>query len=239
VDFLESGTKISSRPASLAQRMRERTAGLHVQAERSGILAAIVSGHATTSDYALYLRNLHPAYHALEQALLRQRGRPGFSYLARPSLHRGEPIAADLEQLAGPSWRVVLPLLPAGERYAARVARAGSDGGELLIGHAYTRFLADLSGGQILRRCLVRLFGADFGATAFTEFPSIASIDEFAAGLRVALNEAGASVGDADHLVEEAAVAFEMNIEVSEEVATFCRHTSRGMPGATSGARQS
>jgi heme oxygenase len=210
----------ASSTASLISRMRDRTADLHREAERSGVLASILAGNATKPCYALYLRNLLPAYQQMESALQRHRDRPGFDYLAQPSLHRVGAILYDLDRLTGPDWPADLALLPAGNRYAARVAWAG-DGGELLIAHAYVRYLGDLSGGQILRKCLFRLFGSDFEAAAFTEFRAIDGIGGFVAGFRTAVNEACDAFADLDRIVEEAAVAFQMNISISEEVAAF------------------
>jgi heme oxygenase len=226
---LDSLPEIAALPrtADLTQRMRERTADLHTQAERGGIVAAILSGKATEWDYALYLRNLLPAYQAMEQGLRRRRGQPGFCVLARRSLHRASRIAADLDILCGPGWLADLPLLVEGEIYAARVAAAGRDGGALLVAHAYTRYLGDLSGGQIMRKHLMRQFGPAFRATAFTEFPTITAIGEFVTVLRAALSEAGGAGPDGDRVVEEAAVAFRMNIQVSEGVAAFGRRRYR------------
>jgi heme oxygenase len=201
--------------------MRARTSSLHAEAENTGVLASILSGNATMSAYALYLRNLLPAYQAMEQALSRHRNRPGFGYLSDRSLHRSESILADLDHLEGSRWQTVLPLLPEGNRYAARITRAGDGSGELLLAHAYTRYLGDLSGGQILRGCLIRLFGPQFRATSFTEFPATVTTGAFLAGFRAALDEAGRSAIAADRVVEEAAVAFEMNIRVSADVAAL------------------
>jgi heme oxygenase len=229
VDTLPSEMNDQARAPGLAQRMRERTASLHRQAERSGIVCALLSGNATVAEYALYLRNLVPAYQAMELALRRHRARTGFAYLAQRSLHRAELIVTDLDDLAGSCWGAALPLLPAGERYAAALTQAGGGSGELLIAHAYTRYLGDLSGGQILRGRLLRHFGPDFRATAFTEFPAITAIGDFVAGFRSALNEAGEAVTDPDLIVEEAAVAFQMNIRLSEDVASFSRHTGKAL----------
>jgi heme oxygenase len=165
--------------AGLVQRMRARTAELHARAEQSGIVAAILAGQVSQSGYALYHRNLLPAYQAMERALLRSRGQPGIGEIAQPLLYRvlyrACSIAGDLASLAGPGWAARLPLLPSGERYATRVAWAGRGHSALLIAHAYTRYLGDLNGGRILRRRLVRLFGPDFRAVAFTELDGTAS----------------------------------------------------------------
>jgi heme oxygenase (biliverdin-producing, ferredoxin) len=207
--------------AGLVQRMRARTAELHARAERSGIVAAILAGHVSQSGYALYLRNLLPAYQAMERALLRSLGRPGIGEIAQPLVYRARSIAEDLANLAGPGWAARLPLLPSGERYATRVAWAGRGHSALLIAHAYTRYLGDLNGGRILRQRLVRLFGPDFRAVAFTEFPGISDVGAFASSFRQALDRAGDRVTDVECLVQEAAIAFEMSIRLSEDVDDF------------------
>jgi heme oxygenase (biliverdin-producing, ferredoxin) len=205
---------------TLVQRMRARTAEPHLRAEQSGIVAAILAGQVSQSGYALYLRNLLPVYLAMEHALRCNRDRPGIGYLAQPSIYRASSIIADLGNFAGSGWAVSLPLLASGERYAARVTRAGRGDGALLIAHAYTRYLGDLNGGRILRRRLVRRFGRDFPA-AFTEFTSISDVGAFTTRFSAALNRAGDSVSDAEPVVQEAAIAFEMNIQLSREVDDF------------------
>jgi heme oxygenase len=138
--------------------------------------------------------------------------------LAQPLLYRSAHITADLDMLVGSNWLAALPLLPSGEAYATRVAWAAGGDGAMLIAHAYTRYLGDLNGGQILGRRLLRQFGPDFRATAFTEFPAIDDIRAFAAAYRAALNHAGAQLPDAEGVVQEAELAFEMNIQLSHDV---------------------
>jgi heme oxygenase len=173
--------------------------------------------------YGLYLRNLLPAYREMEQALQRHRTLPGLGYMAQASLHRAGRIETDLGILAGRGWPSALPLLSAGRNYAERVRWVGAEEAELLYAHAYTRYLGDLYGGQTLRRHLMRRFGSQFRATAFTEFPAIAGIRGFAAGFSAALDEGGRNVADSGSVVEEAAVAFQLNIALSEETAALQR----------------
>jgi heme oxygenase len=204
---------------SLVQRMRVRTRELHARAEQSGIVAAILAGQATSLDYAIYLRNLLPVYQAMEQALEQHRDRPGIGALVHPSLFRAASIQADLDCLAGPGWADALPQVRAGQQYVAQVARAGGGDGGRLIAHAYTRYLGDLNGGQVLRRKLVRRFGPDFPAVRFLEFPAITDIRGSAAAFHAALDAAADQLADPGSIVQEAAIAFELNIALSQEVA--------------------
>jgi heme oxygenase len=203
--------------------MRMRTRDLHTRAERSGIIAAIITGQISRLDYAIYLRNILPAYQAMEQALWRQRDQPGIGALAHPSLFRAERILADLDRIAGTGWADALPQVPAGQQYAARVAWAGDGDGGMLIAHAYTRYLGDLNGGKILRQHLVRRFGPDFQAVGFLEFPAIADTGAFAATFHAALDVAAGHLADTAGVIQEAAVAFELNIALSQQVADLHR----------------
>jgi heme oxygenase (biliverdin-producing, ferredoxin) len=199
--------------------MRQSTAGLHADAERTGVVAALIRGDITQSRYALYLRNLLPAYEMLELALQSGRKWPGLAGLRQPSLFRSARIAADLQALVGPHWETFLPLLPAGAAYANRVGLVGT--GELLIAHCYTRILGDLNGGQLIRRRLIQLFGSDFQALAFTAFPEIEDLRSFTAIYRNTLDDAAEHLADWAAVVDEAAVAFRMNIKLSTDVQAF------------------
>ena len=221
MDVIPAGKMSPPGEPGLALRMRNRVAGLHRRAERTGIVAALMTGSVTQSGYSLYLRNLLPAYQAMERALFRHRDRAAIAPFAQPALYRAEAIQADLDAIAPPGWRATLPLVPTAERYAARIAWAGDACADLLLAHAYTRYLGDLSGGQIMRARLQRLFGADFRATAFADFPAIADVAAFKDGFRTALDEAGQAIRHPDRVVEEAAIAFEMNIQLSGEVAAL------------------
>jgi heme oxygenase (biliverdin-producing, ferredoxin) len=205
--------------SNLVRRMRRRTSELHIAAERSGVVAALIRGHVSRSRYALFLRNLLPAYQAMELALLHRRGRPNFDGLAQPSLYRAERIVADLVNLEGSDWAAFLPLLASGEQYAARVEWAGPS--DMLIAHCYTRYLGDLYGGRMLTQRIMTRFGPEFRAVAFLTFPDIGDLDVFREAYRRDLDRAGGHLSDIEGVVEEAAVAFELNIRLSLEVGAW------------------
>ncbi|HET7882386.1 MAG TPA: biliverdin-producing heme oxygenase [Acetobacteraceae bacterium] len=208
----------------LTSRLRAGTLAQHAVAEQSGVVAAMVSGTVSSAGYALYLRNLFPAYAMLEQLISATPALAAIARLVRPALCRMPAISLDLDILVGSHWRRSMPLLPVARRYATRVEQAGKGDGNLLVAHAYTRYLGDLSGGQILGRLLVQRFGSDF-PLRFTEFPTIKAIAPFATALRSAINDWGSRLSDelADLVVREASAAFELNIELSVEVDRLAR----------------
>ena len=137
---------------------------------------------------------------------------------ARREVYRAQALEADLQALYGTEWARSLALLPAGEQYGLRVAAAAEGDGAQLIGHAYARYLGDLSGGQILRRLLARAPGLGSHELSFYDFPDISDIGAFKLNYRNALDQAAAEIADTESVVLGATSAFELNIVVSEAV---------------------
>jgi heme oxygenase len=224
MDASAESTAVGSVAAvGLARRLRERTAALHAVAERSGIAREILRGAATRSGYALFLRNLLPVYQAMEHGLEARRDSPLIAPFARPPLYRAAALESDLVALCGDQWPASLSWLPAARRYAQRVDECAQGDGAGLIGHAYVRYLGDLSGGQVLARVLARSLGVGSGSLRFYAFPEISDIEQFKAEYRRALDRSAALPRDVDAVVEEAAVAFGLNIELSEAVQQAAR----------------
>jgi heme oxygenase (biliverdin-producing, ferredoxin) len=204
-----------SLPVSVVTALYLRTKTLHLEAERSGIIRELLRGSAHRDGYTLLLRNLLPAYRAMEQGLARHRKTPGIGALANYRLDRAPAIEADLAALCGAAWQHGIPLLPAGDRYARRITEAAQGNGARLIAHAYTRYLGDLSGGQILQRLLERSLGLRPAELSFYDFPRYPDLAELKAAYREALDRAGALAGGQDAVVEEGALAFTLNIDLS------------------------
>lgn len=208
----------------LAARLWCESKMLHTRAERSGVISDIMHGRATRQAYALLLRNLWPAYGAIEAALTRHADAPGVRLVARPETYRATAIASDLRTIAGENWQDIA-LLPAATRYVEAVHLAAENGGARLVAHAYTRYLGDLSGGQIMHKLLVRTLGLGPEELRFYRFDGIADMAAFKVRYRAWLDDAGreidAAEGSSQAVAEEAAVAFQMNMDLSEAVAAF------------------
>lgn len=207
------------RPAlPLSSRLRDGTAELHRRAERTGIVRAILRGEVDRARYALLLRNLLPVYETMEGALARRSRRPGLPF-AHPALPRTARIEADLVAIGGPDAGRALPLLPSARAYVARVAAVAAAPGHRLLAHAYTRYLGDLSGGQILARLLAKRPGLTPDMLRFYAFPGLGSPDAHAERCRLDLDGLELGPAEASLLVEEAATAFSLNIALSLETA--------------------
>lgn len=216
-----TGSRAESRPASdagLAAALRDRTQDLHRRVERSGIISDVIKGQVEPRDYGLFLRNLWPAYQEMERGLERHRRFPGVRLIALPALYRGEALRQDLRAIAGDGWARSLPLLPEGQAYASRITAVAETDPQRLVGHAYVRYLGDLSGGQILRKILSRSLDLQDDALSFYDFPEIENRDCFKANFRSALDQAAFEVPDSSAIVGEARLAFQLNIRVSAAV---------------------
>jgi heme oxygenase (biliverdin-producing, ferredoxin) len=202
--------------------LREATHALHVEAERSGVIGQLLRGGSTREAYALLLRNLSPAYHAMEDGLVRHANSPALRPMVRPELFRTAAIESDIERLAGAGWRESLPLLPAGERYVERVWAAAANGSGRLVAHAYLRYFGDLSGGQIIKRLLAKSLGLGADALGFYDFPAIADLSAFKSEYRKAIDDSVVEGANPVDVVDEAVVGFRLTIELSEAVARSC-----------------
>jgi heme oxygenase len=207
-----------------------RTRTLHAEAEKSGIIADILRGLATREGYVLLLRNLYPAYRELERGIERHSDAAGMKILADYKLDRAGAIASDLMALNGEDWAETIALLPEGEAYARRVTQAAEGDGTRLIAHAYTRYMGDLSGGQIVQRLLERSYGLGPSELSHYAFAGFSDLVALKADYRGALDQAAAVANDRQAVIEEAAIAFTLNIGLSVAV----KNALLAAPAATS-----
>src|SRR5690242_18064891 len=88
--------------ASLAATLRERTADLHREAERAGVMGDLLRGRCSRATYCALLRNLAALYEALEHELERQARDPLVRGFGFARLVRAQRIRDDLVYLGGP-----------------------------------------------------------------------------------------------------------------------------------------
>lgn len=207
----------------LADELRCATGDLHARAERTGIVGELMRGQGSRAGYVLLLRNLLPAYRSLERALEECRGSYPLAGLARREVFRAAAIASDLTHLHGVDFEQAVALLPAGAEYAQRIERIAHDEPHRLVAHAYTRYLGDLSGGQILGSLLRDSLALDPAGLSFMRFEDIAQLAGFKQQFRAAINGAAADPCTRQAIVDEARVAFELNIRLSDAVLEASR----------------
>jgi heme oxygenase len=134
------------------------------------------------------LRSLFEVYAALEAGLARHARHRAVATTFDPALSRRGALERDLAALHGPGWPHELDAVPAASAFVHRLHRLAAERPDALVAHAYTRYLGDLSGGQVLRRAAARLVPDAGGAgLAFYAFdparPVAARVHAFRAGL--------------------------------------------------------
>ncbi|MET9442789.1 biliverdin-producing heme oxygenase [Streptomyces sp. NPDC006610] len=188
----------------------------HVEAETSTFMSDLLGGRLGVNAYARYTEQLWFVYAALEGGAGRLASDPVAGPFIRPELFRLRALERDLEHLRGPGWRSTLTALPVTRAYAERVeecVRAWPGG---YVAHHYTRYLGDLSGGQIIRDRAERTWGfAKKGdGVRFYVFEEIANPAAFKRTYRELLDALPADELERQRIVSECKRAFALNTAV-------------------------
>jgi len=205
---------------SLAERLKVETRPLHVDVERSALIAALLRGRLDRHAYLALLQNLQAIYAALEPALRRHAAHPALAPFDLDALVRGAALAADIAMLDDDSVEAAgrAPLEPATIEYIDRLAHLNRCAPELLVAHAYVRYLGDLNGGQLLGRIVRNALGLPpASGTAFYDFGEVPGVAVLAARFRSALDRS--ALFDASAVVAEAKAAFQRHRNVFDELA--------------------
>lgn len=196
--------------------IRVATQEQHTRAEEAPFMADLLGGRLGVAAYARYTEQLYFVYEALEAGTAALAGDPVAGPFLRPELARLPALARDLEHLRGPGWRERAAPLPATRTYADRIARVAAEWPGGFVAHHYTRYLGDLSGGQVIRGIAERTWGfARKGdGVRFYVFDGIANPAEFKRGYREALDAFGGGEVERRRVVEECRTAFALNSAV-------------------------
>ena len=124
----------------------------------------------------------------------------------------------DCEYFFGEDWRNIIYPTEACQQYVNRIREVAHDETELLVGHHYTRYLGDLSGGQILRNIAKNSLKLDDGGLDFYEFPDIENKKEFKNNYRATLNTLPVTESQLSAIVSEANYAFRLNMFMFDEL---------------------
>jgi heme oxygenase len=154
----------------------------------------------------------------MEEEMEKLRQHPIISSIYFPQLNRKQALEQDLFFYYGPNWRNEISLSEAGAAYVNRIHLIAASEPELLVAHSYTRYLGDLSGGQILKGIAQRAMNLDNGGTAFYEFKDIDDEKAFKTQYRQAMDELPIEQATADAIVAEANAAFGMNMKLFMEL---------------------
>ncbi|XP_006001510.1 heme oxygenase 2 isoform X2 [Latimeria chalumnae] len=208
-------------PTDLSELLKEGTKESHDRAENSKFVKEFLKGRIRKELFKLGHVALYYTYSALEEEIEQNKDHPVFASLYFPiELNRKENLAKDLEYFYGEDWKDQIKCSEATKKYVERIHHIGQHEPELLVAHAYTRYMGDLSGGQVLKKVAQRaLHLPNTGeGVQFYQFDSITNATKFKQLYRARMNTLDVDEKTKERIVKEANEAFLLNIEVFEEL---------------------
>ena len=206
-----------SADAPFSRVIRETSWSDHSDSEGATFMEDIMRGRGSKQDYIDLVAQHYFMYDALEAAAEQVAGEAAFAGFHLPALVRMPALEADLAYLIGDDWRERISATPATAAYAARireVAAAGWVPG--VVAHHYTRYLGDLSGGQMIAKLVAKQHEFSNEGIAFYDFTGLGSIAGFKNEYRAALDRLGAELDDAERtrMLDEVRAAYGFNSAV-------------------------
>jgi heme oxygenase (biliverdin-producing, ferredoxin) len=202
---------------ALSAALREGTREQHGQAEGMAFVERLLAGDLDRGAYTDLAVQQLAIYTALERAGAELVAAGGDHGLVFDELTRVPAIERDLEFLVGADWDERVTFLPATRAYAERLAACSSDVVPYAA-HAYTRYLGDLSGGQVVKRMVQRHYGLADEGVAFYDFPEIHRLKPFKDVYRERLDGLPLDADQRAAVVAEAQVAFSLNQRMFAEL---------------------
>lgn len=219
---------------SLSVALKKGTQEAHKAAENVHFVRNFIKGKIDRDFYSIFIKDLYFVYKNLE-ILLEKYAPQYFPTLHFPLLNRTSSLEQDLCYFHGDDWEAKVTPSAATRDYMKRMDEVAANDPLLLLAHAYTRYLGDLSGGRVLQRVARRAMQLPKydkenpcqDGLRFYDFEEIESPKEFKNAYRQALDELVLDVVQVKKLVGEANVAFVLNMRLFEELDVMA-----GEPGA-------
>ena len=198
---------------NFAIQLKEGTKKSHSAAENTTFVKSFLRGVVNKESYRALVNDLYFVYCALEEEVSNLKDHPVIGNLQLSDLERKDALEMDLRYYYGPIWRSLIKPSEACERYVNRIHEVAKNEPELLVGHHYTRYLGDLSGGQILKGIAQKALELGDGqGLKFYDFEKIEDTKAYKAGYRGILNDLPIDQHQADAIIVEANYAFRLNM---------------------------
>ena len=207
----------SDGPAPFSRVIRESSWGDHSGSESASFMEDIMRGIGTLQDYIDLSAQHYFMYEALEEVAQQLAADPTFADFHPAALVRLDALEADLANLVGDEWRDEVRPVPATEAYAARIREIGAEGWlPGIVAHHYTRYLGDLSGGQMIARRVSKQHGLESEGVAFYDFAELGDIAEFKNAYRACLDRLGETLDETEQqrMLDEVRRAYGFNTAV-------------------------
>ena len=206
----------------LAMKLRVGTQQAHTDSENLGFMKCFVKGVVDRDCFIQLLRNFYFVYSELETAIEKHKQHPVINLIYFPELNRQSSLEQDMLFYYGNQWQKRITPSPAAQAYIARIQQISTHEPALLLAHSYTRYLGDLSGGQMLQKIAqsaLKLSGHE--GTSFYNFQQIPDKQAFKEKYRQALDKLSIDDKTTDKIVAEANHAFKLNMQILKELESI------------------
>ncbi|EGT0681781.1 heme oxygenase (biliverdin-producing) [Clostridium perfringens] len=205
---------------SFMMDIKNNSNDLHAVAEKTGFLKRLLEGKASTESYAEYLYNLYEVYNSIEVNLEKCKDNKVVKDFVLPEIYRAEAILKDLKFLLGENLNTMKPLAST-RAYVARINEIGETAPELLVAHAYTRYLADLFGGRTIYGMVKDLYKIDEEGLNYYKYKTLSDGPEmkgFVMNYHNKLNNIELNEEMKERFINEVANSYVYNIAISNEL---------------------
>ncbi len=203
---------------NFAKELKQGTKKSHSAAENTAFVRSFVRGVVSPSSYRCLVSDLYFVYKALEEQIYGLRSHPVVGSLYFSELERVLSLEKDLKYYYGSEWRSKIEPSQSCKQYVNRIREVAEDEPELLVGHHYTRYLGDLSGGQILKNIAKKAMNLGEDGLDFYEFEKIEDSKTFKEKYRSTLDTLPLTESEKNAIITEANYAFRLNMYMFEEL---------------------
>nr|YP_009628658.1 Heme oxygenase [Acrochaetium secundatum]QBX88441.1 Heme oxygenase [Acrochaetium secundatum] len=204
---------------NLAEQLKAGTTKSHSMAENVTFVKSFLGGVVDIKSYRKLVANLYFIYVAIEEQMLANKLHPAIKPIYFPELNRTQSLEQDLCYYYGDNWKDQISPSNATQVYVRRINEIGLNQTELLVAHAYTRYMGDLSGGQILKKIAQNAMHLeDHKGTKFYDFEAIKNDKEFKSTYRNQLDSIPITNNQVSDIIAEANIAFTLNMKIFQEL---------------------
>ena len=198
---------------AFSKELKIGTKKSHSAAENTTFVASFLRGVVSKESYKKLVSDLYFVYSAMEEEVENLKDHPIIGQIQLSDLKRVNALEQDLRFYYGPIWRSIITPSEACNQYVNRIREVAKNEPELLVGHHYTRYLGDLSGGQILKGIAEKALALGDGqGLKFYDFEKIEDPKAYKAGYRGILDGLPITEHQANAIIVEANYAFRLNM---------------------------
>ena len=204
----------------LAAELKTGTKRSHTAAENTKFVGSFLRGVVSEENYRTLIKDFYFVYSALEEEMERLKDDEFLNPIYFTELNRLEGLKKDLRYYYGPNWNEVIKPSEGCVQYVERIHEVADKDPYLLVGHHYTRYLGDLSGGQILKGIAEKALALPKGeGLHFYDFPEIDDKKEFKTTYRSGLDQITTDSHKINDIIAEANYAFRLNMYLFDELS--------------------